>query len=58
MKNGEEKKYKESELPRIKLNDPMTLYYNGKVGDVFKIIRENILGQSNGIQTNCWRNHE
>lgn len=42
----EEKKYKESELPRIKLNDPMTLYYNGKVGDVFKIIRENMNGRN------------
>tara|TARA_Y100000591_G_scaffold324958_1_gene345180 strand:+ start:247 stop:825 length:579 start_codon:yes stop_codon:yes gene_type:complete len=38
--------YKESELPRIKLNDPMTLYYNGKVGDVFKIIRENMNGRN------------
>ena len=41
-KNG----YKESELPRIKLNDPMTLFNNGKVGDVFKIIRENMNGRN------------
>ena len=42
----EETGYRKSELPRIKLNDPMTLFYNGKVGDIFKIIRENMNGRN------------
>lgn len=41
-KNG----YIDSQLPKILSNDPMCLYYNGKNGDVFKIIRNSMEGRN------------
>lgn len=34
------------QLPNIKLNDPVTRYFNAKIGDIFKIIRKNMVGRN------------
>tara|TARA_B100001123_G_C15289020_1_gene1016757 strand:- start:1578 stop:2195 length:618 start_codon:yes stop_codon:yes gene_type:complete len=34
------------QLPKIKLTDPVTKYYNAKVGDIFKIIRKSMVGRN------------
>lgn len=36
-------KYDENNIPKIKLNDPITRYYNAKPSQIFKIIRKNMV---------------
>jgi len=38
--------YKEEDLPKIKINDRIARYYNAKSGDIFKIIRNNMMGRN------------
>ena len=38
--------YKEDDLPKIKINDRIARYYNAKNGDIFKIIRNNMMGRN------------
>ena len=40
------KQYNKEHLPRITLNDPINRYYNGKVGDIYKFIRHNMVGRN------------
>ena len=51
--NSEEKqifldknKWKENNLPKMKLDDPISRYYNAKSGQIFKIIRKNMVGRN------------
>ena len=30
----------------MKINDPVAKYFNAKIGDVFKIIRKNMVGRN------------
>lgn len=39
-------KWKEKELPKIKLDDPISRYYNAKEGQIFKIIRKSMVGRN------------
>ena len=36
-------KYDENNIPKIKLDDPITRYYNAKPSQIFKIIRKNMV---------------
>lgn len=36
-------KYNENNIPKIKLDDPITRYYNAKPSQIFKIIRKNMV---------------
>jgi DNA-directed RNA polymerases I, II, and III subunit RPABC1 len=51
--NSEEKqifldknKWKENNLPKMKLDEPISRYYNAKSGQIFKIIRKNMVGRN------------
>lgn len=37
---------KPEQLPLMKINDPVAKYFNAKIGDVFKIIRKNMVGRN------------
>jgi DNA-directed RNA polymerase I, II, and III subunit RPABC1 len=39
-------KYNEKDIPKIKLNDPITKYYNAKPSQIFKIVRKNMVGRN------------
>jgi DNA-directed RNA polymerase subunit H (RpoH/RPB5) len=39
-------KWKDSELPKLQLNDPIPRYYNAQPGQIFKIIRESMVGRN------------
>lgn len=45
-KNDLLEKYNKENLPQIKIYDPMNMYYNGKIGDVYKIIRNSMVGRN------------
>lgn len=42
----EHKKWQEKNLPKIKLDDPISRYYNAKVGQIFKITRKSMVGRN------------
>jgi len=42
----DKKKWKANELPKIKLDDPISRYYNAKEGQIFKIIRKSMVGRN------------
>jgi DNA-directed RNA polymerases I, II, and III subunit RPABC1 len=49
--SDEEKKYilaryNEMDIPKIKIDDPITRYYNAKPSQIFKIIRKNMVGRN------------
>jgi len=39
-------KYSKENLPKIKFDDPINQYYNGKIDDIYKIIRNNMIGRN------------
>ena len=39
-------KYNKENLPQIKFDDPINQYYNGKIDDIYKIIRNNMIGRN------------
>lgn len=39
-------KYSKENLPQIKFDDPINQYYNGKIDDIYKIIRNNMIGRN------------
>jgi DNA-directed RNA polymerase subunit H (RpoH/RPB5) len=45
-KNELLEKYRKENLPQIKIYDPMNMYYNGKVDDIYKIIRNNMVDRN------------
>ena len=49
--SDEEKKYilaryNEMDIPKIKIDDPITRYYHAKPSQIFKIIRKNMVGRN------------
>ena len=45
-KNELLEKYNKENLPQIKIIDPMNMYYNGKIGDIYKIIRNGMVDRN------------
>ena len=39
-------KYSKENLPKTKFDDPINQYYNGKIDDIYKIIRNNMIGRN------------